>query len=204
MTLRCMGNARLPIVLACAFVLTWCYVSLADARQPPVSVEPLASDSLYQLPITLVLQNGAQMPLGGFRGKPVIITMFYASCDGVCPLIAFSMRRMEKTLTAQQRARLQWVMVSFDPGRDTPQALSDFARLNQIEGPGWHLARTPGSSVRDLAAALGIRYRELPGGAFSHSTEIILLDARGVIRARTSNLNELDTDFMAAVSKTLQ
>ncbi len=204
MTPRCTWNARLAPLMACAFVIAWCYASLVDARHPDVPAEPLASDSLYQLPITLVLQNGAQMPLGGFLGRPVIITMFYASCDGVCPLIAFSMRRMEKTLTAQQRARLQWVMVSFDPGRDTPQALSDFARLNQIDRPGWHLARTPGSSVRDLAAALGIRYRELPGGAFSHSTEIILLDARGVIRARTSNVNELDAGFMAAVSKTLQ
>jgi protein SCO1 len=204
MTSRHRRNIRIASLLACAAVLACSYSGLTAAREPIVPDEPLPSDSLYQLPLRLVLSEGTQMSLAGLLGKPTIITMFYTSCDGVCPMIAFSMRRMEKELTAQQRARLQWVMVSFDPKRDTPQALSEFARLNQIERPGWYLACTDESGVRDLAAVLAVRYRELPGGAFSHSTQIILLDARGVIRARTADLNELDTAFVAAVRKELQ
>jgi protein SCO1 len=58
--------------------------------------------------------------------------------------------------------------------------------------------------VRELAAVLGIRYRALRGGAFSHSSMIVLLDEQGIIRARTTNLAELDADFMRAVRAALK
>lgn len=178
--------------------------SMARVQHAAAPAAPLPGESLYQLPIRILEQRGVEMRLDALRGKPTIITMFYTSCDGICPMIAFSMRRMERALTAQQRVQLQWVMVSFDPERDSPDALRRFARLNQLDRPGWSLARTSDSSVQELAAALGIRYRKLPGGDFSHSTELILLDAQGVPRARTSNLNELDLAFMTAVRKELR
>ncbi|MEO8018835.1 MAG: SCO family protein [Pseudomonadota bacterium] len=160
---------------------------------------PLPGESIYQLPVQLTLQDDSRAELGALRGKPVVVTMFYASCDGVCPAIAFSMRRMEKALDGTQRARMQWLMVSFDPARDTPKTLRQFASDNHIESRQWRVARADPAKVRDIAAALNIRYRELPNGVFSHSAEIVLLDANGVIRARTSNLTELDADFMHAL-----
>jgi protein SCO1/2 len=165
---------------------------------------PLPSDSIYQLAMPLTLQDGTHTTLAALRGQPTVITMFYASCDGVCPMIAFSMRRMEAKLTAKERERAQWVMVSFDPEHDTPEALREFAATNQLDLARWRLARPDDSSVRNLAAALGVRYRKLPNGAFSHSTEIVLLDANGVIKARTANLNQLDGEFMHAIQKELQ
>jgi len=39
----------------------------------------------------------------------------------------------------------------------------------------------------------------LPNGVFSHTATIILLDADGVIRARTETLKELDPQFMQAL-----
>jgi len=165
----------------------------------------LPGNSIYQLPMKLTQQDGAQTSLAAaLRGKPTVITMFYASCDGVCPMIAFSMRRMEAALEVSQRDRLHWVMVSFDPERDTPKVLREFAATNRLNEPRWRLARAEEADVRNLAAVLGIRYRKLPNGAFSHSTDIILLDADGVIRARTANLSQLDADFMRALRKELQ
>ncbi|MEO8063547.1 MAG: SCO family protein [Pseudomonadota bacterium] len=168
------------------------------------AAEPLPGESLYQLPLRLTLQDGSSLPLAGLRGSPTVITMFYASCDGVCPAIAFSMRRMEKSLDAAQRARMQWLMVSFDPARDNVEALRTFATDNNLDTGRWRLARAETSGVRDLAAALNIRYRELENGVFSHSTEIVLLDADGVIRARTSNLTSLDPEFRRAIAAQLE
>ena len=161
----------------------------------PVAAQ-LPGDSLYQLAMPLTLQDGSSTNLAELRGTPVVITMFYASCDGVCPMIAFSMRRMEQALSEAQRGRVQWVMASFDPERDTPTALRTFAADNKLEQPRWKLARPADGDARDLAAALDIRYRKLPSGMFSHSSEIVLLDADGVIRARTSSLTALDSGFM--------
>ena len=162
------------------------------------SAEPqtLPGESLYQLKLELTTQDGTRIPLAQLRGHPVLISMFYASCAGVCPAIAFTMRRMEAALTPEERSALRPVLVSFDPEHDTNEALAEFAHLNKLEGPQWIVAGTPQSRVRELAAALGVRYRALPGGAFSHSTIIAVLDADGVIRGQTSNISELDPDFM--------
>jgi protein SCO1/2 len=133
----------------------------------------------------------------------MLVTMFYTSCDGVCPMLAFTMRRVVAALPAEQRGRVRALMVSFDPERDSPQALQAFAKLHQLDSAQWLLARADEGDVRELAAVLGIRYRPLPGGVFSHSAVITLLDADGVVRARTENLQTLDPDFMRAVSHTL-
>jgi protein SCO1/2 len=179
-----------PALLACVLL-----VSSAVAGTPA-----LPGDSLYQLKIALTTQDGRSMRLDELRGQPVLISMFYASCGGVCPAIAFSMRQLEAKLRPAQRARLRPLLVSLDPVHDDPAALMEFARLNKLEGPRWIVARAPQSSVMELAAALGVRYRELPGGVFSHSTVIAVLDADGVIRARTEQLMELDPAVLAALA----
>ena len=112
--------------------------------------------------------------------------------------------RMEAALTPTQRARLGVLMVSFDPERDTAQALKTFAKTNKVDDSRWLLTRAPENKVRELAAALGIRYRKLEGGTFSHSTVIALLDANGVIQAHTSTLSELDPDFMQKLNAALK
>lgn len=164
----------------------------------------LPGESVYQLPMQLTKQDGTGATLESLRGRPVLVTMFYTSCDGVCPMLAFAMRRIVTALPEKERGGLQMLMVSFDPKRDSPEALQAFAKLHQLAPPQWLLARAPESDVRGLAAVLGIRYRELPGPVFSHSAVITLLDADGVIRARTTTLTELDADFMRAVDETLR
>jgi protein SCO1 len=164
---------------------------------------PIPGESIYQLSLSLTPPDGVRMAFDELRGHPMILTMFYTSCEGVCPLLAFSMRRMIAALPAEQRGKLRAVMVSFDPQRDSPQALQAFAQLHDLDSPQWLIARASESDVRNLAAVLGIRYRELPGGVYSHSAVITLVDAQGIIRAHTTNLNALDPDFMRAVSAEL-
>lgn len=172
------------------------------AVMPPGAAVP--GESLYQLDMELETHDGRTLELAALRGAPVLVTMFYASCDGVCPLIAVHLRRIESQLDPAQRERLRVLMVSFDPARDTPQALAKFARDHRADPERWVLARTGDGDTREIAAALGIRYRGLPNGVFSHSTVITVLDADGVIRARTSNLKEIEAEFLTALADALR
>ena len=175
-------------------------VAFLLASASAAAAPPLPGDSLYQLKIELTAQDGSRVRFEELRGRPVLIAMFYASCGGVCPAVAFNMRRMDAALTPVQRESLQPVMVSFDPAHDDAAALAEFAKLNKLDAPRWIVARTPESSVRELAAALGVRYRQLPDGSFSHSTIIAALDADGVIRARTETISTVDPEFMRVLS----
>lgn len=164
---------------------------------------PLSGESIYQLQAPLTTTDGKAHALADLRGRPVLVAMFYSSCQSVCPLLAFTMRRMEAALSEAERSRMQIVLVSFDPARDTPAALAAFAALHKLDTGRWWLARTPESSVRELAAVLGVRYREASPGVFSHSAVITLLDAEGRIVQRTTRLDALDAPFMDTVHTAL-
>ncbi|MDP3857353.1 MAG: SCO family protein [Stagnimonas sp.] len=159
----------------------------------------LPGDSLYQLEIGLVSQDGQPRTLALYRGQPTMISMFYGSCPRVCPLLIANIRRMEQQLPERERGRLRVLLVSLDPDRDSPDKLLELARRHQVDLARWTLARAEAADVRKLAAALGIRYRQLPDGEFNHSTVISLLDPEGRIQKQTSVVAALDPEFVAAL-----
>ncbi len=149
-------------------------------------------ESLYHLDAELLDQSGAQHGLDVYRGHPVLVTMFYASCPATCPLIVDTLRATERELTTRQRADLRVLMISVDPQRDTPAALRELAETRRIDTQRWTLARADAATVRKIAALLNVQYRQLPGGEFSHSTMIALLSPRGEIEASSSTLGHAD------------
>ena len=165
---------------------------------------PLPSDSVYQLQAQLVDQGGHAMAWRDLRGKPRLVAMFYTSCQYICPLIVDSGKAVEHRLSANERGRLGIVLVSMDPARDTPQALQAVVDKRKLDARRWTLASPRAQDVRDIAAVLGIRYRQLADGEFNHSSALVLLDADGRILARTEKMGtQPDPEFVAAVHKAL-
>jgi len=158
-------------------------------------------DSVYQLGTRLEDQAAATTTLDRYRGQPVVISMFYGSCPHVCPMLISTIQRYELQLPEDRRAQLRVLMVSIDPKRDTPAHLDEVAQRHRVDGKRWTLARTDAASVRKLAAALNIQYRELPDGEFNHSTVITLLDPEGRIVRQSSAMLRLDPDFAAALER---
>ena len=155
--------------------------------------------SLYHLQAKLIDQAGVAHGLDVYRGHPVLVTMFYGSCQATCPMIIDTLRVTERALTPAQRAELRVLMISFDPRRDTPAALHAIAGERRIDGARWTLAHADEATVRNIAALLNLQYRRLPSGEFSHSTVISLLSARGEIEASTAALGHADPALLAAL-----
>lgn len=194
------GSWRDLIAGLVVFVLVG--VALAFASSV-VRAADLPGDSLYQLDTALVDQDGKGSRLGDHRGRPLLITMFYTSCQIVCPLTIATLQKTERAVTPEQRARFDVLMVSFDPDRDNPPALRKTADQHKLDLSRWTLARTDATSVRKLAAALDIQYRMLADGDISHATALVLLDSDGRMIARTSRIGETDPDFVTALKQVL-
>jgi protein SCO1 len=175
---------RLP-ALAAALLLTASPGAAADEHHHTQmeSAQP-RGDSIYALSASLVDQRGGQVGLDVFRGHRVLISMFYASCPDACPLLIADLQRIERELPQRVRADLRVVLVSLDPGRDTPEALLALAQARHVDESRWRLLRAPEDTVREIAAVLGIKYRRLPDGNFNHSSIITLLDGNGVVVVR--------------------
>jgi protein SCO1/2 len=164
---------------------------------------PLSPRSVYQLPISLTDQNGRTFQLAECRGAPMVVSMFYTSCQFVCPMLMEAIQANEQKLSAAERARLKVTLVSFDPEHDSVQVLRKTADAHGFDNARWSLARTDAASVRKLAAMLGIQYRAIGKGEFNHSTALILLDAEGQVVARTAEVNGADAEFVKALKRTL-
>lgn len=164
---------------------------------------PLPGDSVYQLPLQLTDQDGHQQSLASRRGRPQLVTMFYTSCQMVCPMIIDSLRLTRNALDPAARAKIDLLAVSFDPARDDVATLRSYADKRKLDSRIWILARAEPAQVRQLSGVLGLQYRQLPDGEFNHSSELILLDADGRIVARTAVIGRLDPAFVKVVSETI-
>ena len=159
----------------------------------------LPGDSVYQLDLPLTGQDGKARDWEVLRGKPRLVSMFYTSCQYICPLIVDSGKAVERALTPAQRGRLGIVLISMDPARDTPAALGAVAAQRKLDTGRWLLAAPRQDDVRSVAGVLGIRYRELADGEFNHTSALVLLDADGRIVARTEEVGTRpDPEFIAA------
>jgi protein SCO1/2 len=165
---------------------------------------PLPTDSVYHLDVPLTDQDARESTFAAGRGRVRIVSMFYANCPYVCPMIVETLKRTERELDDDARARLAVLLVTLDPERDDPAALAKVAAQRKLDTARWTLARTAPEDVRKLAAVLGIQYRQLENREFNHSSALILLDADGRVLARSSKLGETDPDFVRAVSAALK
>jgi protein SCO1/2 len=191
-------SAKKTITLLAAFVVAFGAIA---APKPA----PLPRDSVYQLPVHLIDQHGKAFDWSKKRGKVQLVSMFYTSCQYICPLIVDSGKAIEKQLTPAEQQRLGILLISMDPKRDTPAALMTVANKRKLDPTRWTLASPRSEDVREVAGLLGIRYRALADGEFNHTSALVLLDAEGRILARTEQMgSKPDPEFMQQVRDSLK
>jgi protein SCO1/2 len=187
-----MKNLSVKIILLLA-----CIVPMASASLPV--------DSIWQLNATVVQQNGKPTTLASLAGKPRLVSMFYSSCPYMCPLIIDTASAVQHGLTKQERAKLGIALISIDPKHDSPEVLQSLMQKRRLDDQSWMLVSADDRTVRQIAALLGVRYRELEGGGFNHTSVLILVDADGRIVARTEKMGiPVDKEFMTAVHALLR
>jgi protein SCO1 len=174
-----------------ALLLTVAPVAGADAGYPP--------HSIYNLSAQLVDQSGAARTLDMYRGHPVLVTMFYGSCDLACPLLIDTLRSFERSLTPAERARIRVLLISIDPEHDTPTSLRALATARRIDLSRWTLVRADDATVRKVAAVLNIQYRRLPDGNYNHASVVSLLTRQGDIAVQSTVLGKADPNLAASL-----
>lgn len=160
----------------------------------------VAGASIYALDVALTNHAGDKAKLDVFRGKPVLISMFYSSCPSACPLLISNVKRIEAALDPTIRGELRVLLVSFDPKHDTPEALRGVIERHGVDPSRWMLMTGTDDEIRDVAAVLGIKYRQADG-SFNHSSVITLLDRDGVIKLRVDGMGESSASMVARIAE---
>ena len=152
---------------------------------------------------TLTDHFGRTVTEAAFRGRYLLIYFGYTFCPDICPTSLTAIAEVLKQL-GPKADKIVPILISFDPGRDTPAALADYVALF---GPGFvGLTGTP-EQVAAAAAQFGVVYRKVGDGAdyvIDHSADIYLVgpDGRYVATFRHgTNVPELAVGIATAMTR---
>ena len=133
---------------------------------------------------TLTNQTHAQVSLSQLRGKVVVMNFIYTSC--ALPQFCYRMTNHFSGLQNRFKGRdgrdLVLLSVTFDPARDTPERLADYASQWKADATRWHFLTGPSDEIRRLADAFGLDY--FPDeGLITHSLRTVVIDRAGRLLA---------------------
>ncbi len=150
------------------------------ASEPaPVATAP-SGHSIFHLDSHWTTQGGDEIALSELSEKILVLAMVYTHCEFACPRILADMRHIRSKLAGNE-SQIEFVLVSIDPARDTPQRLAEFAATSKLATNGWTLLHGDEGSIRELAAVLGVQYRRIDEQDFSHSNLISVLNRDGEV-----------------------
>ncbi|MDH3279865.1 MAG: SCO family protein [Gammaproteobacteria bacterium] len=109
----------------------------ASEQQDRVADEQKARDYFTDLP--LITQDGEQVRFytDVLKDRVVLINFVYTNCKDTCPLMTQMLLMVRDRLGELFDNPVHFVSISTDPERDTPQALTEFAKQQKADDPGW-------------------------------------------------------------------
>lgn len=133
-------------------------------------------------PFQLVNQNGQPYGSAQLAGKIWIADFIFTSCPGPCPMISARMSELQKPL---EKTDVHLVSFTVDPEKDTPEILRGYAEKLQAKPQRWDFLTGPKSALYNLSHdgfKLAVSDGREEAGVPVHSTRMVLVDRRGVIR----------------------
>ena len=149
-------------------------------------------------PFVLIDQDGRTVTEASFKGKPTLIYFGFTYCPDVCPTALLLMETAMEKLGPDVPKKVNMVMITIDPERDTQKLLKDY--VSNFGSTFTGLTGTP-EQVAAAARAYRVYYQKVPGknGApylMDHSSIIYLLDRNG--RFVTHFTHEAKAETIAA------
>lgn len=147
--------------------------------------------SLYKLDSTWTTDAGREVKLEVLRGYPQVVALFFTNCQHSCPLIVADMKRIEKALPRRIRGKVDFLLVSIDPARDTVEVLKTYREKHQLGNEHWTLLRGSPDAVKQLAEKLGFQYYPGSEKQFGHTLVISILNQNGEIVFQQAGVDAL-------------
>jgi protein SCO1/2 len=123
--------------------------------------------------------DGRPVALSDYRGRPVVLSLVYTSCDHTCPLIVESVARaVEIGDAALGTSSYAVLTVGFDTRNDTPARMRAYRARSGVDRAGWEFLATDAATAARLAADTGFYIAPRAGG-FDQLAQVTLLDGEG-------------------------
>ncbi len=147
----------------------------ADSHPSPLAVIGPAPSTV------LVDSAGKPFDLASLRGKVVLVSFVYTTCTGVCPGTTAAIARIQDVLKEEKLwgTSVEFVSITLDPKRDTPEVLRQYGQLFRADLAAWHFLTGPPERIQAVIADWGMWVKPGPTGALDHPSRVFLLDPKG-------------------------
>lgn len=128
--------------------------------------------------------DGQTVTLKNTNGNVRLLYFFYSYCPDVCPPTTFLMSQVQDELkkTGNFGKDVEFLSVTIDPTRDTPERMKEFGGKLGADFSGWKFLRGDEKATAELAKKYQILVTKDEEGNFGHMNLIVLLDKKGRIR----------------------
>ena len=156
--------------------------------------------------VQMTNQDGQPVAINELKGKWSLLFFGYTFCPDICPTTLAQLRQIKSELPAEASDKLQIILVSVDPHRDTPQQLKQY--LGYFDPQFVGLAPKSVEELQTVANALSIPFipadTSKPNYTVDHSGNLAVIGPdgtqRGFIRAPLNNV-KLVTQLPVMVSR---
>lgn len=164
------------------------------------SGEP-TDESIYNVDSTWRNRDNREITLSDLRGEVQVVAMVYTHCEFACPRILADMKRVRQDLSDLALENTNFIIISIDPERDTPERLTKFADENDLDREHWTLLNGSQGDILEIAALLGVRYKRISESDFTHSNMITVLNSEGEIVHQRKQLTDSQSEIIQSIER---
>lgn len=129
--------------------------------------------------------------------KVRLVEFMFTNCPDVCPITTMKMTQLQEDLKEEGifGEDVEFVTITFDPERDTPDVLREYAEAHQMDRDGWVLLRDSKEKTLELTNALNFLVTEpAENGNIIHATKTYLVDGDNRIQEEFGMGNTFDQE----------
>lgn len=137
-------------------------------------------------------QSGKTVTREDLLGEPWVVGFVFTRCAGPCPRVTGQMRKLQDQ-TKDEKLRL--VTMTVDPDYDTPEVLTRYADAFKADTNRWSFLTGDKTKLYDYVIKnFKMPVEETtgpdrkPGYEVIHTTNLLLVDAKGVVRGKYNAL----------------
>ena len=150
--------------------------------------------------------NDTPVRLHDLLGKVVVLNFIYTNCPDYCPLHAEKIAEVQQMINmTPMRDQVQFVSVTTDPARDTPNVLRTYGQLHGLDPVNWVFATStiaePEDATRTVAKSFGLEFTPDENGVMQmHGLVTIVIDREGRWRGNFHGLDFESTNLVLYVN----
>ena len=177
--------------------------------QAPVTKLDVSADAAFRgeqlAAFELVDQAGKAVTREQLLGAPLVLDFVFTTCTGPCPRVSANMAKVQEAVKA---TKVKLATFTVDPETDTPEVLTKYAAEHGADAERWRFLTGPEEQIDGVLRSLWLARAKSAGAALgmqvTHSTRLIVLDAKGFVRGMYDGESDAGVEAAAARAKWLE